>query len=71
MVNGIEKPRANVILATGISEEICSEINLGYRDPSTINMEDYADREEEGVLLVRKAGEMLHRLNDPPMWALP
>jgi hypothetical protein len=71
VVDGIEKPRANVTLATGLSEEICSEINLGYRDPATINIEDYANREAEGVLLVRKAGEMLHRLNNPPAWAMP
>ncbi len=71
VVDGVEKPRANVTLATGLSEAVCGEINLGYRDPATINIEDYANREDEGVLLVRKAGEMLHRLNDPPDWALP
>jgi len=71
VVNGKEKPRANVTLATGLSEEMCSRINLGYRDPKTINIEDYDNREKEGVLLVRKAGEMLHQLNDPPQWALP
>ena len=71
VVDRMEKPRANVTLATGLSELVCGEINLGYRDPATINIEDYANREDEGVLLVRKAGEMLHRLNDPPDWALP
>jgi len=71
VVDGKEKPRANVTLATGLSEEMCSKINLGYRDPKTINIEDYDNREKEGVLLVRKAGEMLHRLKDSPQWALP
>ena len=71
VVDGVEKPRANVTLATGLSEAVCGEINLGYRDPATINIEDYANREGEGVLLVRKAGEMLHRLNNPPAWAMP
>ena len=71
VVNGVEKPRASVTLATGLPEEVCREINLGYRDPETINVEDYANREDEGVLLVRKAGEMLHRLKDSPQWALP
>ncbi|MBI62137.1 MAG: hypothetical protein CMO79_07030 [Verrucomicrobiales bacterium] len=71
VIDGVEKPRANVTLATGISPEICSQINLGYRDHNSINIEDYADREEEGILLVRKAGEMLYRLEDPPNWALP
>ena len=71
VIDGVEKPRANVTLATGISPEICSQINLGYRDHNSINIEDYADREEEGILLVRKAGEMVYRLEDPPNWALP
>lgn len=62
--NGVEKPRINVVLATGISEEHCQRINLGYRDPATIRPEDWENREAEGRLLVRKAGEMLYRLAD-------
>jgi len=62
--NGVEKPRAKVILATGIPEAVCREINLGYRDPKTIRKEDFANREGEGVLLVPKAGENLYRLED-------
>ena len=69
--NGDEHPRARVTLATGLSRELCNKINLGFADHRTINIEDYANREDEGVLLVRKAGEMLYRLNDPPAWALP
>lgn len=60
--NGIEKPRVQVTLASGIPEHVCHEINLGYRDPATIDVESFADREDEGVLLVRKAGEHLYRL---------
>ena len=60
--NGMEYPRINVILATGISKEICNKINLGYMDPTSIKIEDYIDREDEGILYVPKAGEMLHRL---------
>ena len=67
--DGVEKPRARVTLATGISPEKCRQINLGYRDPGTIEIEDYANREDEGTLLVRKAGEMLFHLNNPPKWA--
>lgn len=59
---GIEHPRINVILATGISEEVCRKINLGYMDPATIRIEDYMDREEEGILYVPRAGEQLYRL---------
>lgn len=60
--NGVEKPRVQVTLATGLPREICERINLGYRDPTTIDVESFANREDEGVLLVRKAGEMLYRL---------
>ncbi len=67
--NGIETPRARVILATAIPPETCRKINLGYRDPKSIRIEDYANREDEGVLLVRKAGEMLYQLKQPPKWA--
>ena len=67
--NGVEKCRIQVTLATGISPEVCKRINLGYRDPKSINPEDYANREDEGVLLVRKAGEMLYHLKVRPDWA--
>ncbi len=67
--NGVEKARARVALATGIPPETCKRINLGYRDPRSIRPETFADREEEGVLLVPKAGEMLFQLRHPPKWA--
>ena len=31
--DGVETPRAGVVLATSIPEEVCRKINLGYRDP--------------------------------------
>jgi hypothetical protein len=67
--NGVEQCRVQVTLATGIPKEICEEINLGYRDPTTIEPSNFANREEEGVLLVPKAGEMLYRLRQRPDWA--
>jgi lactate racemase len=67
--NGVETPRAKVTLATAIPPEVCARINLGYRDPKSINKDEFADREQEGVLLVPKAGEMLYRLSEPPPWA--
>jgi nickel-dependent lactate racemase len=67
----VETPRARVTLATAIPEDTCRRINLGYRDPSTIRPEDFAEREDEGVLLVPKAGEMLFQLKNPPPWASP
>jgi len=64
--NGVEKPRVNVILATQIPPEMCAKINLGYLDPASIRPQDYANREDEGVLYVPKAGEMLYRLKNAP-----
>ena len=61
MENGIEKPHANVILATSISEEVCRSVNLGYMDYRKINIKDYENREDEGVLVVPHAGEILYR----------
>ncbi|MEO1998618.1 MAG: lactate racemase domain-containing protein [Planctomycetaceae bacterium] len=62
--DGLERPRIRVVLATGLSREICERINLEYRDPRTIDPEQFADREDDGVLLVRKAGEHLYRLSE-------
>jgi nickel-dependent lactate racemase len=63
-VDGVEKPRVTVTLASQIPPEVCEEISLGYRDPASIDVESFANREDEGILLVRKAGEHLHRLHD-------
>jgi len=66
---GVETPRIRVTLATGIPEAVCREINLGYRDPASINVDTYRNREAEGILFVEKAGEMLYKLANPPEWA--
>jgi nickel-dependent lactate racemase len=63
-INGIEKPRIEVILATSIPENICKKINLGYIDYNKIKIEEYEDREEEGILVVKNAGEVLYRRKD-------
>lgn len=60
--NGVEKPRVEVILATKIPKERCQKINLGYMDPDSINVDDYKDREDKGILYVPRAGECLYRL---------
>ena len=49
-------------LATGISEATCRKINLGYRDPASIDIAGWQGREDEGILVVARAGEMLYRL---------
>jgi hypothetical protein len=59
---GLEQPRINVILATGIPEKICRALNLGYRDPASIDPAAFVGREHESVLLVPHAGEILYRL---------
>ena len=60
--NGVEKPRIAVTLATGISEERCRKINLGYMDPKTLRAAEWIGREKEGILLVDHAGEILYRV---------
>lgn len=62
MIDGVEHPRIEVVLASAIPEEVCRKINLGYMDPTTINPDDYRDREEEGILFIEKAGEILHHV---------
>lgn len=59
--SGVETPRIQVTLATGIPEERCLRINLGYRDYREIHPQEWANRENEGVLLAPHAGEMLYR----------
>ena len=62
--NGIEYPRADVTLATQLSPEACAQLALGYQDPAEIDMREWQNREEEGILYVPKAGEMLYRLKE-------
>jgi len=59
---GKERPRIQVTLATRIPEERCRRINLGYMAPSAINFEEWRNRNDEGILLVPRAGETLYRL---------
>lgn len=69
--NGVERPRIQVTLATGIPRDRCERIGLGYLDPATIDPEAWAAREEEGLLLVRRAGEMLYRVKTTTRYATP
>ena len=61
MENGIEKPNVRVTLASRISAEDCARLNLGYLDPAKVNVEEWKNREEEGILYVPRAGEILYR----------
>jgi nickel-dependent lactate racemase len=58
---GVERPRITVTLATGIPESRCRRINLGYRDWKKIRVGKFENRETEGILVVRNAGETLYR----------
>lgn len=60
--NGREEPRVEVVLATGIPEEECRRINLGYLDFRKIRVEDYTGKDDQGILKVENAGEVLYRL---------
>jgi nickel-dependent lactate racemase len=59
---GVETPRIKVTLATKIPKERCERVNLGYLDPAAIDIDEWKGREDEGILVVPKAGEMLYRL---------
>jgi hypothetical protein len=67
--DGVEQCRVQVTLATGIPEAVCRSVNLGYRDPGSLRVADFQGREEEGILHVPKAGEMLFHLRNRPDWA--
>jgi lactate racemase len=62
--SGVEAPRIAVTLATSIPEERCRLVNLGYTDYRKIKPEEWKEREQEGILLVPHAGEMLYRAKD-------
>jgi nickel-dependent lactate racemase len=59
---GIERSRIDVTLATGIPRQRCEKLNLGYLDPESIEPQEWTGRENEGILLVPDAGEILYRL---------
>jgi hypothetical protein len=60
--NNIEIPRVTVNLATSIPEEVCKQVNLGYVDYRKIDFKDWQNREDDGILFVPKAGEILYRV---------
>jgi nickel-dependent lactate racemase len=62
LATGVETPRIQVTLATGIPPDRCRRINLGYLDPGSVRLDEWMGREDEGVLVVPRAGEMLYRL---------
>lgn len=61
---GVETPRIQVTLATGIPQEVCQHINQSYADYREINPSEWEGREQEGILVVHHAGEMLYRVKN-------
>ncbi len=63
-IDGVEKSRINVVLATGIDRQRCRKVNLGFMEPGQIDIRNYENKEDKGILVVYHAGEMLYRLVD-------
>ncbi len=61
MEHGVEKPNVRVTLSSKISPEDCARLNLGYLNPADVDVEAWKNREDEGLLFVPRAGEILFR----------
>jgi nickel-dependent lactate racemase len=59
---GVECPRIQVTLASQVPPDECAQLNLNYLDPACIRMDEWTGREDEGILVVPKAGEYLYRV---------
>ncbi len=59
--DGAERPNVRVTLASKVSAEDCARLNLGYLDPAAVDVAEWQGREDEGILYVPKAGEVLYR----------
>ena len=60
--NGVEQARIKVTLSSQVSEADCEQLSLSYLDMDSINLDEWQGREDEGILYVPKAGEMLYRV---------
>lgn len=60
MVDGVERPRVRLHLASGLDRAMCEKLNLGYISPAMLDIN--ALRNEPGTLVVDDAGEVLYRL---------
>ncbi|MDQ1727280.1 MAG: lactate racemase [Frankiaceae bacterium] len=58
--DGVEHGRIEVTLATGIDEETTRAVGLSYRDPASIDIDEW--RADPDTLVVENAGETLYRL---------
>ena len=51
-----------VVLAAAVPEGLCRELNLDWRDPRELDPREWEDREQDGLAIVREAGEVLYRV---------
>ena len=58
---GEERLRVRVTLATAIPEAVCHAVNLGYRDPASVDPAAFTA--DPDTFVVPRAGEMLFRLH--------
>jgi nickel-dependent lactate racemase len=58
---GEERLRVRVTLATAIPESVCHAVNLGYRDPASVDPAAFTA--DPDTFVVPRAGEMLFRLH--------
>jgi hypothetical protein len=61
-VDGVERARVRVTLASRVPADECAALGLGYRDPATIDVAAWSGRQDEGTLVVPRAGETLYRV---------
>ena len=61
---GVEHPRITVTLATSIPADVCAHVNLGYRDPRSIDLDAWRSKQDGDLLIVENAGQVLHRLRN-------
>ncbi len=66
VTTGVETPRINVTLATGIPSQRCRRLNLGYLDPARVDVATLGAGPKAGEMVVPRAGELLYRIGRPP-----
>jgi nickel-dependent lactate racemase len=59
---GRESTRVRIVLAAGVPEGLCRELNLDWRDSREVDPGEWEGREREGFGIVRDAGEVLYRV---------
>ena len=59
--DGVITPRYRITLASGVTEEVCRRVNLGFLDPRVFRREDYET--DSDTLVVENAGRDLYLVN--------